>query len=60
MSIKNILMSRDNMSATEADKLIADARKAMNEYLMDGDTESAYYVCSEYFGLEPDYLMELM
>ena len=58
--IKEILMHRDGMSASEADELISEATDALQEYLADDDQESAYEVCQEYFGLEPDYIMELM
>jgi len=59
-TIKQILMRRDNMTEKNADDLISEATDAMNEYLSDGDMDSAEYVCEEYFGLEPDYIMELM
>ena len=60
MSIKKIIMKRDGLSSKEADELIAEAKEAIQEYLEYGDTESAYEVCSEFFGLEPDYLFELI
>ena len=59
-SIKSILMKRDAMSEDEADELIFDAFCALNDYLAEDDQESAYNVCEEFFGLEPDYLDELM
>lgn len=59
-NIKSILMNRDNMSSEQADELIADAQDAFNECLEAGDQEAAYNICEEYFGLEPDYLHELM
>ena len=59
-TIKNILMTRDNMTEMEADELISDAIADLNDRLEHGDTDSAYDICEEYFGLEPDYLMELM
>lgn len=59
-SIKEILMRRDGMSEVDANELIEEAREAMYEYLDDDDMESAEDICMEYFGLEPDYLMELM
>ncbi|MDA3807221.1 MAG: hypothetical protein PF440_04825 [Thiomicrorhabdus sp.] len=59
-SIKSILMRRDNLSAREAKDLIQSAFEAFHDYLAVGDDESAYQVCSEYFGLEPDYLTELI
>jgi len=60
--IKQILMRRDGMSAEEADELIADARKDFNERITNED----YSVigmddfCTEWFGLEPDFLIEFL
>jgi hypothetical protein len=52
-------MRRDNLSEQHAKELIQNAFEAFHDYLAVGDEESAYEVCSEYFGLEPDYLTEL-
>ena len=57
-SIKSILMRRDGMSASEADSLIAGAREEMEEYMALGEYPDD--ICAEWFGLEPDYLMELL
>jgi len=59
-TIKEVLMRRDGITEYEADAMIGEARAALLEYLDDGDMEAAYEICEEYFGLEPDYLMELM
>ena len=59
-SIKQILMERDEMSEEEAEDLIEEAKEALLEYLDDGDIFSAENICEEFFGLEPDYLDELM
>lgn len=59
-NIKQILMRRDGMSAEEADLLITLAKEKLNGYLVEGDMFSADEVCMEFFGLEPDYLMELL
>lgn len=59
-SIKSILMRRDNLSANEAEVLIEEAREALQEYLAYNEQEAAYNICYEYFGLEPDYLTELL
>ena len=53
-SIKQILMRRDGMSAEDADELIEEAKEAVIE---GQDPEE---VCAEYFGLEPDYIWELL
>jgi len=59
-SIKDVLMQRDNLSDKEAEELVQQARDQMHWYLQHGDMDSAYHICEEYFGLEPDYLMQLM
>ena len=59
-TIKEVLIRRDGMTEEEAEALIGEAREVMLGYLEDGDMEAAYEICEEYFGLEPDYLMDLM
>lgn len=59
-SIKEILMKRDNMSKEDAEDLIKSAEEALQEYLDEGDICSAEEICAEYFGLEPDYIDELI
>ncbi len=53
-TIKQILMRRDDMSAEEADELIADARERV------AAGEDPEEVLREEFGLEPDYFWELI
>lgn len=59
-TIKEILMERDNMSEKGANDLISEAREVLQEYLANNDQNKAYNICEEYFGLEPDYLYELL
>jgi len=59
-TIKEIIMLRDGLTEEGADNLINQAREALQEYLADDDQDSAYNICEEYFGLEPDYLDELL
>lgn len=59
-SIKQVLMTRDGMSSQEAQELINEAREDLFTRLSDGDLFGADDICAEYFGLEPDYLMELL
>lgn len=59
-SIKKVIMKRDGISSSSADDLINEARMALDAYLTDNDQEAAENVCEEYFGLEPDYLIELL
>ena len=57
-TIKEIQIRRDGMTGSEADTLIQSARDDMNSRLADG--EMPYEICEEYFGLEPDYIFELV
>jgi len=57
-SIKSVLMERDGMSEEEAKSLIQEAREGLFRRLYEG--KDAHDICEEYFGLEPDYLDELM
>ena len=57
-SIKEVIMERDGLTSDEADKLIADATEDMYNRLANG--EMPYNICEEWFGLEPDYLDELI
>ena len=57
-TIKEILIRRDEMTSDEADELIADAKEDLYRRLDLGEMPDD--ICSEWFGLEPDYLMELM
>lgn len=59
-SIKEILIRRDGMSEGEAEELINDAKEELEFYIQDGDMESAENICQEFFGLEPDFLTELI
>lgn len=53
-TLKQVLMRRDDMSAQEADDAIAEAR----ERVLEG--EDPEEVLMEEFGLEPDYILDLL
>jgi len=57
-SIKRTLMDRDNISSSEADNLISEARDELYNRLAEG--EMPFDFCEEAFGLEPDYLEDLI
>lgn len=59
-TIKDILMRRDKMLEAEAEVLIEEAREALSDYLLEGRISDAEEICYEYFGLEPDYIDELI
>ena len=58
--IARVLMKRDGMTYEEANNLIDEAKEALQNYLDEGDSFGAENVCEEFFGLEPDYLDELI
>ena len=58
--IKSILIERDGLTEEEAKARINEARQQLHEYISRGEMHSAEDICSEYFGLEPDYLFELI
>lgn len=57
-SIKEVIMDRDGLTSFEADDLIADATRDLHERLAEG--EMPENICEEWFGLEPDYLDQLV
>jgi len=59
-TIKSILMKRDGISEQAAIEIIKEARETLQEYIDDGDMDSAHNICEEFFGLEPDYIFELI
>lgn len=59
-SLKKVLMERDGISADHADILIEEAQEQLQIYLAEGELDYAEDICNEFFGLEPDYLMELL
>ena len=56
--IKDIIMRRDGLTLDEADSLIQDAVDALDESEM--GIEEVEDVLKDYFGLEPDYLFQLI
>lgn len=57
-SLKETIMKRDNLSEKEADDLIKRARNDLYGRFEHGEQPDD--ICSEWFGLEPDYIMDLM
>ena len=53
-SLKSTIMARDDLSSKEADELIQEAKDAVSE---GEDPEEVLY---DFFGLEPDYIFDLM
>ena len=57
-SIKKVLMKRDGLTEQEAEEQVKQARIDLQERLKNG--ELPFDICQEHFGLEPDYIEELM
>lgn len=56
--IAQVLIERDGLTAEQARAEVASARKALWDALSNGD--DIYDFCQDEFGLEPDYLEELI
>jgi hypothetical protein len=60
-TIKDVLMRRDGIPADEADAMIASAQDDLRSLVEnDGSYEEAVDIIAEHFGLEPDYMDELL
>jgi len=57
-SIMSVLIERDKMSKKDAENLIKLAVEDLRERLAEGDMP--FDICFEWFGLEPDYIEELI
>ena len=57
-TLKEVLMERDGLTSEEADQQISEARENMYQRLSEG--EMPFDICEEEFGLEPDYLEDLL
>ena len=58
--LKRVLMERDKITSDEADDLIKAAREELFELIDQGETEEAENIYENHFGLEADYVMDLM
>ncbi len=60
MSLQQALINKFDYTKAEADREIAEAREQLNKYATNGEILAAQDICEELWGLEPDYLMDLM
>lgn len=58
--IVSIIMKRDNMSQEDAQDLFDDAKADAEDAVAEGDMERIEEILSDYFGLEPDYIFDLI
>jgi hypothetical protein len=59
-SLKTVLMRRDGLTAAEAEAAIQEAREELARRIDDPSEGDPYEICEDMFGLEPDFLMELI
>jgi len=57
-AIVKILMERDGLSKEDAEGMVDMARLDLNKRLKTG--EIPYDICMEYFGLQPDFIVDLI
>jgi len=57
-NLVDVLMRRDNLSEADATKEVKEASRELHERLAYG--EMPFDICEELFGLEPDYLLDLL
>jgi hypothetical protein len=58
--IIEIIMKRDNMALEDAQCLFDDAKDEAEDAVAEGDLERVEDIISDYFGLEPDYVFDLI
>lgn len=58
--VVKILMERDDMTEQEAKDLINECREDMQNAIESGDYEYAEACMSDYLGLEPDYIFDIL
>ena len=58
--ITDVLVRRDGISEEEAERQVADFREEIDDMIMDGDLEGIEDALMDDFGLEPDYLMDIL
>ena len=58
--IVQIIMKRDNMSQVDAEDLFIEAKHEAQNAVEQGDLFAVEEIVSDYFGLEPDYVFDLI
>lgn len=58
--ITDVLVRRDGVTEDEAEKQVADFRESIDDLIMEGDLCGIEDALMNDFGLEPDYLMDIL
>ena len=58
--ITDVLVRRDGITEDEAERQVADFREEIEDLIMEGDLEGIEDALMDDFGLEPDYLMDIL
>ena len=59
-SLEKVLVERDGMSETDAHKELEAFREETADYVMNGDLESLEDALMYDFGVEPDYIFDVL
>jgi len=59
-SLTKTLMNRDGLTRDEAEAQVSEAREELMDLIAEGNFSDAYDICDDMFGLEPDYLEDLL
>ena len=59
-TIKEILMQRDGLDEEAALDLISDAQEDLQQRLSGESEDDPFSICADWFGLEEDFVMELV
>lgn len=59
-NLQEVLQEKFDYTEQEALDEIEEGKKVLNSYLEQNDLFNAWEVCNELWGLEPDYLMDLV
>jgi hypothetical protein len=59
-TIAQVLMRRDGMDKSEAEAMVEQAKEELHQMLEDGELVDDSDFMADWFGLEPDYIFELI
>lgn len=58
--IQDILIKRDGITRKEADKIVEIAKEDLNDRLLTEEDDLAFSICQDHFGLEADFIDQLI
>jgi len=55
-----VLIRRDNLTKEDAEERIEEVRDQLDQYIEERDIIATEEICDEFFGLEADYIFDLL